>query len=215
MEHWTTRIFLVRHGETEWNRTHRFQGRSDVPLNETGIRQADALASVLQHETLTAVYSSPLIRAMETARRIMVHHPHPLLIEEPDFIEMDLGEFDGMEAREWSRRNPDFMKSWWENPGTLRMPGGENLEEVQQRAVRALHRIVDDHPANSSILICSHNFVILSLLCYVQEISLDGFRTLRQANGAMSILHFDESRMEVVALNQCPYIPQNKMDDNR
>jgi phosphoserine phosphatase len=200
----TKRILLVRHGETEWNRTHRFQGRSNTPLNETGIRQADAVAVMLKDESLTVVYSSPLSRALDTARRIKAYHPQPLLIEEPGFIEMDLGEFDGMEAREWARQNPDFMKSWWENPGKLKMPGGESLEEVQERAVRTLNRIVDGLPQNSSILICSHNFVILSLLCHAKGLLLDGFRDLRLANGAMSTIYIKNNRMEVVAMNQRP-----------
>lgn len=199
-----TRILLIRHGETEWNRTHRFQGRSDTPLNETGIRQAEEAALMVKDESLTAVYSSPLSRALETARRIKVYHPRPLLIIESGFIEMDLGEFDGMEAREWGRQNPDFMKSWLENPGKQKMPGGESLEEVQQRAVSTLNRIVGDLPQNSSILICSHNFVILSLLCHAKGLSLDGFRGLRQANGAMSIICIKNNRMEVTAMNQLP-----------
>ncbi len=198
------RILLIRHGETEWNRTHRFQGRSDTPLNETGIRQAEAAALMLKDESLTAVYSSPLSRALETARRIKVYHPRPLLIIESGFIEMDLGEFDGMEAREWGRQNPDFMKSWWENPGKQKMPGGESLEEVQQRAVSTLNRIVAELPQGSSILICSHNFVILSLLCHAKGLSLDGFRDLRQANGAMSIICIKNNRMEITAMNQLP-----------
>jgi phosphoserine phosphatase len=198
------RILLIRHGETEWNRTHRFQGRSDTPLNETGIRQAEAAALMLKDESLTAVYSSPLSRALETARRITVYHPKPLLIIEPGFIEMDLGEFDGMEAREWGRQNPDFMKSWRQNPGKLKMPGGESLEEVQQRAVSTLNRVVGGLSQNSSILICSHNFVILSLLCHAKGLPLDGFRDLRQANGAMSIICIKKNRMEVKAINQLP-----------
>lgn len=204
MKDCTARILLIRHGETEWNRTHRFQGRTDTPLNETGIRQADAAALMLKQESLTAVYSSPLSRALETARRITAYHLLPPLIIEPGFIEMDLGEFDGMEAREWGRNNPDFMKSWWENPGKLKMPGGECLEEVQQRAVSALNRIVAELPQNSSILICSHNFVILSLLCHAKGLPLDGFRDLRQANGAMSTICIDKNRMSVTAMNQLP-----------
>jgi probable phosphoglycerate mutase len=117
---------------------------------------------------------------------------------------MDLGEFDGMEAREWGRNNPDFMKSWWENPGKLKMPGGESLEEVQERAVSALNRIVAELPQNSSILICSHNFVILSLLCHAKGLPLDGFRNLRQANGAMSTISINKNRMSVTAMNQLP-----------
>lgn len=85
------RILLVRHGETDFNLTHRFQGRIDISLNKEGKNQAQALALVLKHEPLTAVYSSPLMRAMETARSIKAFHPSAPFFEEEGLIEMDLG----------------------------------------------------------------------------------------------------------------------------
>ena len=107
-----TRIFLIRHGETDWNRTHRFQGRIDVPLNQEGKNQARALAMILKDESLIAIYSSPLLRAMETARLIKEFHPSIPLLEEEGLNEMDLGEFDGMEANHWSSQYQDFYKNW-------------------------------------------------------------------------------------------------------
>jgi probable phosphoglycerate mutase len=68
------RILLIRHGETEWNRIHRFQGRIDITLNQGGVDQAQALARALNNERLVAIYSSPLTRAMETARLVKVFH---------------------------------------------------------------------------------------------------------------------------------------------
>ena len=204
MSEWDTRILLVRHGETEWNRTHRFQGRSDTPLNQTGMAQAAAMGEMLKNESITSIYTSPLCRAFETADAIKAFHPQALLFEEAGFIEMDLGEFDGVQAKTWAKEHPDFMKNWWENPGTLRMPGGENLEEVQQRAVETLNRVVTLHPPKSTLLIVSHNFVILSLLCHAKSLGLDQFRDLRQANGALSIIHFTGGTSDVIAMNQRP-----------
>ncbi|MFO7962706.1 MAG: histidine phosphatase family protein [Desulfobacterales bacterium] len=206
MEKKDIRILLVRHGETEWNRTRRFQGRCDTPLNETGVRQAEAVAGMLKDEAVTTAYTSPLLRAKETAKRIMDYHSQARLIEEPDFIEMDLGTFDGMDAVEWSRMYPNFMNQWRENPGTLRMPGGECLDEVRHRAVSALYRIIAKHPDNSTVLICSHNFVILSLLCFAKGIPLDGFRRLRQSNGAVSIICVKNGVMTVTAVNLLPEV---------
>ena len=81
MELKTMRIYLVRHGETEWNRTRRFQGRSNLPLNQEGKKQVRALALALKNEPLTAIYTSPLIRAFETARLIKVFHPSTPIIK--------------------------------------------------------------------------------------------------------------------------------------
>ena len=82
MEFITMRIYLVRHGETEWNRVRRFQGRrSDLPLNSTGRKQVRALAEALKNKAFTAIYTSPLIRALETARLIKVFHPSKPIFE--------------------------------------------------------------------------------------------------------------------------------------
>jgi broad specificity phosphatase PhoE len=204
-----TRILLIRHGETEWNRTHRFQGRSDVPLNQRGKDQGHALALALKDEPIQAIYSSPLTRAMETARLIKVFHPSASLFEEDGLIEMDLGEFDGMDAMDWSSRNPEFRKAWLENPASVTMPGGESLSDVQGRAARALDRITAIYPPGSTLLLCSHNFVNLTLLCYALEIPLDRFRELRQEPAALNILYMQGQRLRAEVVNECSHLKED------
>ena len=198
----TMRIFLVRHGETEWNRIRRFQGRSDVPLNQAGRDQAHRVALALRDEPIAAIHSSPLNRALETARLIRTYHPLSPLIEEQGLIEMDLGDFDGMEAQRWAEQYPGFRKIWQETPAELQMPGGESLPEVQKRAVSTLDRITTLYPPESTLLLCSHNFVILSLLCHACEIPLNRFRDLRQEPAALSILHKKGGRLWAVVMNE-------------
>lgn len=173
MEFKTMRIYLVRHGETEWNRVRRFQGRSNLPLNQEGRKQVRALAAALKNKPLTAIYTSPLIRALETARLIKAFHPSTPIFEEKGLIEMDLGEFDGMKAQDWAEQYPDFRKAWNENPASVKMPGGESLKEVQARAKEALERITRIYSPDTTLLISSHNFVNLTLLCDVLKISLN------------------------------------------
>ena len=196
------RIFLVRHGETEWNKTRRFQGRSDVPLNEEGKNQARALASVLKDENFAAIYSSPLSRALETAGFIKEFHPSFAVTEEEGLIEIELGEFDGLDARLWAEQYPDFRKAWSENPATLRMPGGENLEEVQDRALNTLNRILSPYPSGTALLICSHNFVLLTILCHALEIPLDRFREIRKGTASFSIINRHADRYSVEVMNE-------------
>ena len=195
------RIILVRHGETEWNRLHLFQGRSDIPLNPKGHEQAQALASALKDEAINAIYSSPLQRALETAHHIGTLHPMAPLIKEPGLMEMDLGEFDGIQAQDWAKQYQDFRKTWEKNPATLPMPGGESLENVQQRAVAVLEKISRSHPSESTLLVCSHNFVIVSLLCFASKIPLDQFRKMRQDTAALNILHRQGTEFQVVKIN--------------
>jgi broad specificity phosphatase PhoE len=196
------RIFLIRHGETDWNRIRRFQGRSDVPLNQAGRDQARALALALKDESLMAMYSSPLGRAMETARLIKVFHTETPLFEEEGLIEMDLGDFDGMEAQQWIAQYPDFHKAWLETPASVTMPGGENLQEVQARAIDTLERITRLYPSETTLLICSHNFVNLTILCYASKISLTRFRDLRQGTAALNILYKQGERWWVKVVNE-------------
>jgi len=197
-----TRILLVRHGETDWNRKRRFQGRSDIPLNQAGRDQAQALARALKTETLVAIHSSPLARARETASLIGVFHPHTPLFEEADLTEMDLGEFDGVEAQSWAARYPDFRKAWQEAPASVKMPGGESLLDVQARAIAALARITARYPDGNSLLISGHNFVNLSILCHASDMPLDKFRDLRQGNAALNVLSKEGEQLRVEVVNE-------------
>ncbi len=205
-----TRIFLTRHGETHWNQTHRFQGRMDVPLNQEGKNQARALALTLKDEPLIAIYSSPLVRAVETAHFIKEFHPTTPLFEEEGLTEMDLGEFDGMEAAYWSAHYQDFFKTWRSTPGCLKMPGGESLQEVQIRAIDSLKRITKLYPSGSTLLFCSHNFVNRALLCEAMGFPLDRFRDVQQDTAALNILYMQEERLWAELVNDLSHLKKYK-----
>jgi broad specificity phosphatase PhoE len=202
MESETMRIYLVRHGETEWNKIRRFQGRSNLPLNHEGKKQARALALALKNTSLMAIYTSPLVRALQTARLIKDFHPSAPILEENGFIEMDLGEFDGMKVQDWAKQYPDTRKAWNEILASVKMPGGESLGEVQDRARKALERITQLHPPDDTILISSHNFVNLTILCDLLNIPLDRFRELRQENAAFNLICKKGGQLHVKLLNE-------------
>jgi broad specificity phosphatase PhoE len=205
-----TRILLIRHGETDWNRIHRFQGRSDIPLNQKGREQARALALALKHEPIMAIYSSPLVRAIETARLIKMFHFSTPFFEEEALVEMDLGDFDGMEAKRWAAQFQDFRKAWQENPESVKMPGGESLKDVQTRAIDALERITNIYPPGSTLLICSHNFVNLTIVCHALEISLNRFRDLQQDTAAISVLYKQGYRLWAEIVNDRSHLQKYK-----
>ncbi len=206
----TIRILLIRHGETDWNRNGRFQGRSDIPLNETGKKQAQALAERLRDESLTAIYSSPLIRAMEMARAIQAFHPSVPIFSETGLTEMNLGEFEGMEGHDWAARYAEFRRSWRENPGSLTMPGGENLEGVQARALQALYRIAASYSKGSTLLFSSHNFVNLTLLCHAMGMTLHRLRELRQGPAAINIIQVEGGKLRVEKVNDLSHLEEKE-----
>jgi broad specificity phosphatase PhoE len=201
-----TRILLVRHGETDFNLTHRFQGRIDIPLNKTGNNQAQALALALKDELLTAIYSSSLIRAMETARSIKAFHPSTPLFEEGGLTEMDLGEFDGMQANDWGSHHQEFYKTWRATPSRLKMPGGESLVEVQIRAIDTLERIIKPYPPGSTLLLCSHNFVNRTIICHALGLPLDRFRDFQQDAAALNILYKREGQLLAEVVNDVSHL---------
>ncbi|MFO7554888.1 MAG: histidine phosphatase family protein [Desulfobacterales bacterium] len=204
------RIYLVRHGETEWNKIRRFQGRNNMPLNQEGRKQVRALALALKNKPLVAIYTSPLIRALETARLINVFHPSTPIFEEKGFIEMDLGEFDGMKVQDWAEKYPDIRKAWNENPASVKMPGGESLKEVQDRAKKTLERIIRIHSSDDTILISSHNFVNLTILCDLLKIPLHRFRELRQENAAFNVICRKGNRFYVELVNEGSHLEKQE-----
>src|SRR5690349_17933268 len=102
------RLILVRHGESEWNRTGRYQGQEDAPLSELGLRQADALANRLKNESLDAIYTSPLQRALRTAEAIARFHPQVPFREDKALYEIHHGVWQGLLASEVRERYPDL-----------------------------------------------------------------------------------------------------------
>ena len=197
----TLRLFLVRHGETESNRQGLALGRADVPLNDLGREQAAQVAAALADEPLLAVYASPLQRTVDTAKPVAAAHDLPVSIE-PAFIEMDVGEVEGLTFTELRERYPQLLETWASADGPQSaMPGGERLLDVQLRATEAVRALAARH-AEGAVCVVTHNFVILSLLADVLAIDLASFRRLRHAVGAITTLELRHGRhTRVLRLN--------------
>ncbi len=148
-----TTILLARHGETEWNREQRFQGRADPPLNATGRAQAERLAASLRGADLVAVYSSPLARARQTAEIVARGTGTELRIE-PALREIDVGEWTGLTVAEVEARFPDRYASWraHESHGWER---GESYDALGERVIPALHAIAEAH-GDGTVLVVTH-----------------------------------------------------------
>ena len=198
------RLLLIRHGETDRNAGRIALGREDVPLNERGRAQAQALAADLAANRtdvlIAAVYSSPLQRALSTAQPLA--QALDLEVQTEDgLIEMDVGEAEGRALSELQERFPDFLRVWRSDQvADVPMPGGESLRQVQERAWRAVESLRERHD-NETVVAVSHNFVILTLLCRVLDLPLARFRRLKHDLAAISILEIAEERQAVLSLN--------------
>jgi broad specificity phosphatase PhoE len=194
------RLLLIRHAETEHNRDGRVQGQADIPLSELGVRQALALAEHLRHEPIAAIYSSPLARALTTAEAVAEPHQLPITVE-PDLMEMNVGEMEGLSGAEMRSRFPEFLAEWVTERGPLlEMPGGESLLQVQERAWCVVERVRAAHH-DETVAMVTHNFVLLSLITRAIEMPLHEFRRMRLSVSGLTRLRFRGDRTLLVQLN--------------
>lgn len=157
------RVILLRHGETEWNRDLRYQGKTDIELSPQGKEQAGLLAERLAHQKVHAIYSSDLKRAWATAAAISAYHGLEV-VAEPRLREMDFGVWEGLTHAEIQGRFPEEMVRWEDNPLVEAPPGGESFGQVVARGKEALNEIIRRHQG-ATVLIVAHSGSLQALLC--------------------------------------------------
>jgi probable phosphoglycerate mutase len=195
-----TKLIIVRHGETEWNRVERFRGRYDIPLNQTGLSQAEKSARfIATHWKPVAVYSSPLNRAMETATAIaranqLTVQPHPQLID------IDYGDWQGLTPEEVRMRWTKQARNWYEHPDQAQVPNGETLIQVQKRAMQAVYEICALHP-NEDVVLVSHTVVNRLLLLAMVGAGVERFWHIRQEPCAINLVEADGQDFTIISMN--------------
>jgi broad specificity phosphatase PhoE len=192
-------IYLVRHGETAFNRDGRGLGRSDVALTDLGERQAEAVGRAFSGVPVAHIYSSPLVRARRVAEEIGRVAEVPVETRE-ELTEMDVGETEGFDFAHMRAAFPEFIRAWAGPQAVdIPLPGGESLREVAARlaALAAGLRGV----ADGGIVIASHNFVIKALLCSLLDVPLENFRAFQVDLASISELSVRNGRVSVRRLN--------------
>jgi len=187
-----TRLVLIRHGETDWNREARYQGQADPPLNAMGRRQAQALVEVLRPLGMCCLYSSPLQRAWETAR-VVAEALHLPLYPEPRLKEIHLGEWEGLTVDVIQARYPEHFARWQREPWTTAPPGGERVEAVFRRVLAAVRDIVMKHPRDTVGLV-THRMPIVLLKIHVLGLPRDVLHTLPVPNAGWEILEVEPEK---------------------
>jgi len=193
------RIWLVRHGETAWNEHRRFCGYTDIPLSPLGLRQAHKLASQLQHKPITAIYSSDLSRARETADIIAKKRPIDIIVS-PAWREIYFGAWEGLTYDEIATSFHE-QRGFFTDPEHSAPPQGETLTEVLQRVIPALHEIMQ-RAHHGEIMLVSHGGVLRGLLCSLLGMPLRNQWQLRIDTGSLSAIDIslDEHGDLLVAL---------------
>jgi probable phosphoglycerate mutase len=195
-----THILLVRHGQTAWNRSDRFRGRADVPLDEVGIAQAAATGRRIAAQwQVNAVYCSPISRALHTAQAVarpfnLTAQPHEGLTD------IDFGEWQSLSPAEVHARWPVELDQWVNAPHLLHIPGGESLEMMHTRAMQAVNELVVRHP-DETIALVSHAVINRIILLGVLGLGNDRFWHIGQDTCAINVIDAAGGDFTLVSLN--------------
>jgi len=195
-----TKIILVRHGQTAWNKEEVFRGRIDIDLDETGVQQAKLLAKRLGELQINAVYSSPLKRALNTATHIANYHGFKVSIDD-HFIDINYGDWEGKSIKEVKESFTDLYQKWIKDPHLLRIPNGETLDEVRRRAVRGLNQILDKYK-EGIIVIVSHRVVNKVLTCALLGLDNSSFWKIKQDTACFSIFNYENNNFTLTLHNE-------------
>ena len=186
----STRLFLVRHGESVWNAEQRIQGQADPPLSALGTQQACDLAETLSERPLVAVYCSPLVRARETAAYICAPHHLAPCVEE-GLREVNLGAWQGYTPSDLSAEMRKLYHAWRLNPTTVHPPGGETVDEARARAARAVAAIAEEY-RDATVVLVTHSILGRVLLCHCLGIGLYLVPRFKLKKASISVIRLDE-----------------------
>ena len=207
-------FILVRHGETASNVRNTFRGRTDVPLNETGLAQAQAVAvRVAQQWQPVALYASPVLRAMQTAQ-IIGERCQLTPIPYQAIIDIDFGQWTGLPFDEVKQRWPEELDNWIAHPGETHIPGGESLAEMHLRARRALGELSIRHSGQTVILV-GHTVINRVLIMETVEIADDYLWYIGQDTCALNLIRAEiNGRYSLLSLNDtCHLLSNSKKAD--
>ena len=174
------RIIFVRHGQTVYNSESRYQGHSDTELSDLGRRQAGCAAERLKGEKITAIYTSDLKRAKDTAKAIAVFHNVPVQ-SDPRLRECCFGDWEGLTVSEITERYTEHYQNYRNDSVTNRAPNGERLESLQERVVSAIDEIVERHP-DETVAVVVHGGPIRAFICHALGTDLRTFRKMSLEN---------------------------------
>ena len=198
-----TKLILARHGETVWNVEKIYRGRTDVNLDEVGIKQAELLGKYLSNWELEAIYSSPLRRALDTANIIAHYQKIGVHIVE-GLIDFDYGEWQSLPEQEVKRLYPALLNEWHHNPHKVVMPGGESLEDVSKRAIEVVNDVLSKY--QGSVVLVSHRVVNKVLICSLLGLDNSYFWNIKQDVGGITIFNYVDGRFVLTRHNDASHL---------
>lgn len=206
-----TRIVLIRHGETAWNRETRIQGHTDIPLSSLGLAQAARLAEALADEDLEAVYASDLSRARQTAEALAGSRGLSVRLD-AGLRERAFGCFEGLSWQEIEQRHPEDAARWRKREPDFPVGGGESLNVFSARCLEAAHRAAAAHPGQSIALV-AHGGVLDCLYRAATRVALDAPRSWQLGNAAINRLLATPDGFTLIGWNDDRHLAGLSADD--
>jgi broad specificity phosphatase PhoE len=183
-------LYIIRHGQTAWNKEEVFRGTKDIPLNDVGKKEAQALGAYLKDVSFDAIYTSPLSRAVQTAEAVA----RPVGITprvEAALIDLNFGSWQGVSHDEVKMKFPDLYRLWKNAPDQVKFPEGESLNDVSSRVDALLKKLLKDH-TDQVVGLFSHRVVCKVLLCRLLGLDLSRFWNIQQSTACLNRFRFHE-----------------------
>lgn len=207
-----TRLLLVRHGETDWNRLQRHQGQKDIPLNALGRQQVEAVAQCLASERIEALYASDLNRAWKTATAISTQHDGLMIVKDSRLREMHFGEWEGLTWEQILRKEPAAADNWSKILIEAGPPGGENLVRFARRIQEASDEIIKTHP-DDTVLVVAHAGTIMILICLLLDHPIEKYWQFRIAKASLSEIEVFHHGAIINQLNGISHLNEVERDN--
>jgi phosphoserine phosphatase len=178
-------LYVVRHGETAWNKEEVFRGRKDVPLNETGKKQAQLTGQYFLNKGIARIFSSPLRRAMETAEGISKATKIPIEVME-GLNDMNFGAWEGLSLREVDKLYPEELKIWQQSPHKFHARDGESIGDVRRRVTKGIQKILPDE--RGPILLVTHRVICKIIFLYALMLKSRHFWKIRSDPASVTLI---------------------------
>jgi alpha-ribazole phosphatase/probable phosphoglycerate mutase len=204
----SSRFFLIRHGETDWNRNFRYQGSSDVPLNDNGLEQARRLGVRFSRVAPDRVFASPLSRARRTAEVIMEHNPADLAIESRDELrEISFGIWEGLSIPEIKEIDGETFATWRAAPFSCAPEGGETFAEIFERSKLFSEELTKSSAPGENTFIVAHGGVLRAVMAAMMGFGdIDILWKMRFDNCSITIIDIWRGRPSLLLSNDTHHI---------
>lgn len=194
----SVKLYLIRHGQTDWNVAEKIQGSTDIPLNETGRHQAACLAKGMERRLVARIYSSSMKRAVETAK--VIGSSQKVNVEVIDGLqEVEFGKWEGLTLREIQEKYPEEYSRWRQNPVDVAPPGGETQARIRSRCKQAVETILSQADGDSAIV--AHGAILAYVIEYLMREN-PSEKEIIVENSSITTMEYNPLTRKVIMIEQ-------------